>query len=72
MPLGLKDIRLALAEAEDAAVPMPTLNVVRDRLIAGIDHGYAGLDWSALGLVAADAAGLKTPDIAGDPLPKGG
>jgi 3-hydroxyisobutyrate dehydrogenase-like beta-hydroxyacid dehydrogenase len=59
MPLGLKDIRLALAEAEEAAVPMPTLEVVRDRLIAGIEHGYADLDWSALGLVAADAAGLK-------------
>jgi 3-hydroxyisobutyrate dehydrogenase-like beta-hydroxyacid dehydrogenase len=64
MPLGLKDIKLALAEAEEAAVPMPTLDVVRDRLIAGIDHGYADLDWSALGLVAADAAGLKAPHIA--------
>jgi 3-hydroxyisobutyrate dehydrogenase-like beta-hydroxyacid dehydrogenase len=63
MPLGLKDIKLALAEAEEAAVPMPTLNVVRDRLIEGIDHGYADLDWSALGLVASDAAGLKAPSI---------
>jgi 3-hydroxyisobutyrate dehydrogenase-like beta-hydroxyacid dehydrogenase len=67
MPLGLKDIKLALAEAEDAAVPMPTLDVVRDRLIAGIDHGYADLDWSALGLVAADAAGLRTPGIGATP-----
>jgi 3-hydroxyisobutyrate dehydrogenase-like beta-hydroxyacid dehydrogenase len=71
MPLGLKDIKLALAEAEEAAVPMPTLNVVRDRLIAGIDHGYADLDWSALGLVAADAAGLKTPGVGATPSPKG-
>ncbi|MEA3044935.1 MAG: hypothetical protein QOH47_2773 [Sphingomonadales bacterium] len=63
MPLGLKDIKLALAEAEAAAVPMPTLDVVRDRLIAGIEHGYADLDWSALGLVAADAAGLKAPGL---------
>jgi 3-hydroxyisobutyrate dehydrogenase-like beta-hydroxyacid dehydrogenase len=65
MPLGLKDIRLALAEAEEAAVPMPTLDVVRDRLIAGIDHGYADLDWSALGLVAAEAAGLEAPPVEG-------
>ena len=71
MPLGLKDIKLALAEAEDARVPMPSLDVVRDRLIAGIDHGYADLDWSALGLVAADAAGLKAPRIAGAPSSKG-
>jgi 3-hydroxyisobutyrate dehydrogenase-like beta-hydroxyacid dehydrogenase len=57
-PLALKDVRLALAEAEAAAVPMPTVSVVRDRLIAGIARGYADLDWSALGLVAADEAGL--------------
>jgi 3-hydroxyisobutyrate dehydrogenase-like beta-hydroxyacid dehydrogenase len=61
MPLGLKDIKLALAEADAAAVPMPTLDVVRDRLIAGIAHGYADLDLSALGLVAEDAAGLEAP-----------
>jgi 3-hydroxyisobutyrate dehydrogenase-like beta-hydroxyacid dehydrogenase len=58
LPLALKDIRLALAEAEAAAVPMPTLSVVRDRLITGIAHGYAGFDWTALGLLAAEAAGL--------------
>ncbi|MEA3040737.1 MAG: hypothetical protein QOC65_226 [Sphingomonadales bacterium] len=61
MPLGLKDIKLALAEAEAAGVPMPSLVVVRDRLIAGIEHGHADLDWSALGLVAAEAAGLEAP-----------
>lgn len=61
MPLGLKDIRLALAEADAAGVPMPTLAVVHDRLITGIDQGYGNLDWAALGLVAADAAGLETP-----------
>lgn len=61
MPLGLKDIRLALAEADAAGVPMPTLEVVHDRLITGIDQGYGNLDWAALGLVAADAAGLETP-----------
>jgi 3-hydroxyisobutyrate dehydrogenase-like beta-hydroxyacid dehydrogenase len=58
MPLALKDARLALAEAENAGVPMPSISVVRDRLITGIARGYAGLDWTALGLVAA--AHLKT------------
>ena len=58
MPLALKDVRLALAEAESAAVPMPSVSVVRDRLITGIARGYADLDWSALGLVAAEEAGL--------------
>jgi 3-hydroxyisobutyrate dehydrogenase-like beta-hydroxyacid dehydrogenase len=59
-PLALKDVRLALAEAEAASVPMPSVSVVRDRLITGIARGYAELDWSALGLVAAQEAGLPT------------
>jgi 3-hydroxyisobutyrate dehydrogenase-like beta-hydroxyacid dehydrogenase len=58
MPLVLKDVRLALAEAENAGAPMPSVNVVRDRLITGIARGYADLDWTALGLVAAEEAGL--------------
>jgi 3-hydroxyisobutyrate dehydrogenase-like beta-hydroxyacid dehydrogenase len=65
MPLVLKDVRLALAEAENAGAPMPSVNVVRDRLITGIARGHADLDWSALGLVAAEEAGLNvTPPIA--------
>jgi 3-hydroxyisobutyrate dehydrogenase-like beta-hydroxyacid dehydrogenase len=59
LPLALKDVRLALAEAEAAGVPMPSVSVVRDRMMAGIARGYAGLDWSALGRVAADEAGLS-------------
>jgi 3-hydroxyisobutyrate dehydrogenase-like beta-hydroxyacid dehydrogenase len=58
LPLALKDVRLALAEAEAAAVPMPSVNVVRDRLVAGIARGHKNLDWSALGLIAAEEAGL--------------
>jgi hypothetical protein len=37
---------------------MPSVNVVRDRLVAGIARGHANLDWSALGLIAAEEAGL--------------
>jgi 3-hydroxyisobutyrate dehydrogenase-like beta-hydroxyacid dehydrogenase len=58
LPLALKDVRLALAEAENAGAPMPSVSVVRDRLITGISRGYADLDWTALGLIAADEAGL--------------
>jgi len=65
MPLVLKDVRLALAEAENAGAPMPSVNVVRDRLITGIARGYGDLDWTALGLVAAEEAGLKVaPQVA--------
>ncbi|MGD0849917.1 NAD(P)-dependent oxidoreductase [Bradyrhizobium sp.] len=58
LPLVLKDVLLALAEAEKAGVPMPSVNVVRDRLITGIARGYGGLDWTALGLIAEEEAGL--------------
>ena len=61
-PLALKDVRLALAEAEAAGVPMPSVSVVRDRLITGMARGYGDLDWSALGLLAAEDAGLPRAD----------
>jgi 3-hydroxyisobutyrate dehydrogenase-like beta-hydroxyacid dehydrogenase len=41
LPLALKDVRLALAEAESGAVPMASVSVVRDRLMTGIARGYA-------------------------------
>jgi len=59
LPLVLKDVRLALAEAERAGVPMPSVGVVRDRLITGIARGHGELDWTALGLIAAEEAGLS-------------
>jgi 3-hydroxyisobutyrate dehydrogenase-like beta-hydroxyacid dehydrogenase len=59
MPLALKDVRLALAEAEKAGVPMPSVSVVRDRLITGIARGHAELDWTALGLIAAEESGIE-------------
>ncbi|HUB47462.1 MAG TPA: NAD(P)-dependent oxidoreductase [Acetobacteraceae bacterium] len=57
-PLAMKDLRLALAEAERLAVPMAVTSVVHDRLVAAVARGFAGLDWSALGLLAAVDAGL--------------
>jgi 3-hydroxyisobutyrate dehydrogenase-like beta-hydroxyacid dehydrogenase len=59
LPLALKDVRLALAEAETAEVPMPSVSVVRDRMITGLAHGYSEFDWSVLGLIAAEAAGIE-------------
>jgi 3-hydroxyisobutyrate dehydrogenase-like beta-hydroxyacid dehydrogenase len=57
-PLGLKDIRLALAAAEAQQVPMPIASLVRDHLLSVIAQGGADLDWSALGQLAARNAGL--------------
>jgi 3-hydroxyisobutyrate dehydrogenase-like beta-hydroxyacid dehydrogenase len=67
LPLVLKDVRLALAEGEVAGAPMPSVAVVRDRLITGIARGYGELDWTALGLIAAEEAGLFTvPAVNGE------
>lgn len=57
-PLGLKDVRLALAAAEDARVPMPFASVLRDRFLALLAHGGDRLDWSAIGRLPAIDAGV--------------
>jgi 3-hydroxyisobutyrate dehydrogenase-like beta-hydroxyacid dehydrogenase len=57
--LAIKDLRLALAEAERTAVPMPAASLVHDRLVGMVARGWAELDWSALGLLAAADAGLS-------------
>ena len=41
MPLVLKDVRLALAEAENAGAPMPSVDVVHNQLITGIAAAMA-------------------------------
>ena len=58
VPLGLKDIELTLTVAGASAAPMPLASVIRDRLLSAVARGYQGLDWSVLGRVAAEDAGL--------------
>jgi 3-hydroxyisobutyrate dehydrogenase-like beta-hydroxyacid dehydrogenase len=58
LPLGLKDVSLVLEAARATNVPLPMASLVRDRMIEGLAHGYDDADWSVLGAVAAEAAGL--------------
>jgi 3-hydroxyisobutyrate dehydrogenase-like beta-hydroxyacid dehydrogenase len=58
-PLGQKDIRLALAAAEDLKVPMPIGNLLKDRFLRLIATGGAALDWSAIGSIASQDAGIR-------------
>lgn len=61
-PLGLKDIRLALAAAEELQVPMPLASLLRDRFLALLARGGEALDWSAIArLAAADAGHERRP-----------
>ena len=57
-PLGYKDIRLALAAAEELRVPMPLASLVRDRFLALLAHHGERLDWSAIGRLPAMDAGI--------------
>ena len=57
-PLGLKDVRLTLAAAEELGVPMPLASLLRDRLLALVAQGGEELDWSAISRLAAQDAGL--------------
>jgi 3-hydroxyisobutyrate dehydrogenase-like beta-hydroxyacid dehydrogenase len=58
LPLGFKDVRLALQAAEAKHAPMPIASVLHDQFLAAIAHGDSELDWSALSMVAFRAAGL--------------
>src|SRR6266853_1813052 len=58
LPLGLKDNRLLLAAAEEAAVPMPMASLVRDRFLAALAQGLGESDWSSIARISAKEAGL--------------
>jgi len=58
-PLGLKDVRLALAAGDTLRVPMPFASTVRDAFITALARGYEHRDWSVLGRIAAENAGLN-------------
>jgi 3-hydroxyisobutyrate dehydrogenase-like beta-hydroxyacid dehydrogenase len=55
--LGLKDIRLALAAADELAVPLPIASLLRDRFLALMANGGEQLDWSAIAILAGRDAG---------------
>jgi 3-hydroxyisobutyrate dehydrogenase-like beta-hydroxyacid dehydrogenase len=60
-PLGFKDIRLTLAEAETLRVPMPLASLLHDRFLRLFAQGGEKLDWSAIGgLATQDAALMST------------
>lgn len=56
-PLGLKDVRLALAAGDELRVPLPLASLLRDRFLTLLANGGDKLDWSAVGGLAAKDAG---------------
>ena len=56
MPLGVKDVELALSTAREAGMDLPSGNLIRKHLLEAIAAGRAEQDWAALaGKLAADA-----------------
>ena len=55
--LALKDVNLVLAAAGDARMPMPSANLLRDRLLGAIAHGDAERDWAVLAREQERASG---------------
>jgi 3-hydroxyisobutyrate dehydrogenase-like beta-hydroxyacid dehydrogenase len=57
--VGLKDANLILAAADLARVPLPSLDVYRDRLLGAIAHGDGDRDQAVLAREQARACGLE-------------
>jgi 3-hydroxyisobutyrate dehydrogenase-like beta-hydroxyacid dehydrogenase len=58
LPLGYKDVGLALAAGDAARVPLPLAGVLRDSLLEALAAGDEDVDWSVLSRVAARRAHL--------------
>ena len=56
--LGLKDVRLVLATAEECTAPMPLASLVHDHLLSALAQGQGEMDWSSMTRVIARNAGL--------------
>jgi len=57
--LGLKDVKLALAAAENVDASLPIASLVRDHMLMAIGRGFDKQDWSVLGKLAAENAGIR-------------
>lgn len=60
LKLGLKDVRLVQAAAEECAAPMPLASLVHDHLLSALAQGQGELDWSSMTQVIARNAGLES------------
>jgi 3-hydroxyisobutyrate dehydrogenase-like beta-hydroxyacid dehydrogenase len=62
-PLGYKDVKLLLAAADSLRVPMPVGSLLHDRFVRLLASGADHLDWSAVGQLAAQDAGLTRSSV---------
>jgi len=60
LELGLKDVRLALAEGDAAQTVLPLASLVRDHLLAAVANGDGERDWTAMSQVVGRLANLDS------------
>jgi 3-hydroxyisobutyrate dehydrogenase-like beta-hydroxyacid dehydrogenase len=60
LKLGLKDVRLVLAAADECSAPMPLASLIHDHLLSALAQGQGEMDWSSFTQVIARNAGLKS------------
>ncbi|WP_430388973.1 NAD(P)-dependent oxidoreductase [Dyella sp. 20L07] len=63
LPLGYKDIGLALTAADATRVPLPLAGLLRDSLLEALSAGDDDVDWSIMAQVAARRAHLDERNL---------
>ncbi|GAC1342384.1 MAG: NAD(P)-dependent oxidoreductase [Myxococcales bacterium] len=58
LPLGLKDVTLALDAGRSLQTPMPLASLLRDQFLAALAKGREKWDWTGMASVVREAAGL--------------
>ncbi len=58
LPLGLKDVTLALKAGEELKVPLPLASLMRDHFLASLAKGRGSWDWGGMAALLRESAGL--------------
>lgn len=59
LALGMKDVKLVQGAAGSAEIPMPLAELLHRRLADSLEKGRGQMDWTAIELIVAEAAGLR-------------
>src|SRR5205823_14471348 len=58
MPLGFKDVCLAMKASEELRAPLPLASLLRDHFLASLAKGRQHWDWAGIGAIAREQSGL--------------
>ncbi len=58
MPLGLKDVSLAMKASEELRAPLPLASLLHDHFLASLAKGRQQWDWAGIAAIAREESGL--------------